>query len=50
MHTKEFGIYGAWDGKESTYSVGDPIPGSGRSPGEESGNSLQSSLPGKSHE
>ena len=33
------------DGNESAYSVGDPgsIPGSGRPPGEESGNPLQCS-------
>ena len=34
---------GGSDGRESAYNVGDPgsIPGSGRSPGEENGNSLQ---------
>ena len=34
---------GGSDGRESAYNAGDPgsIPGSGRSPGEENGNSLQ---------
>ena len=34
---------GGSDGKVSAYNVGDPgsIPGSGRSPGEETGNPLQ---------
>ena len=45
---------GGSDGKASAYNVGDPglIPGSGRSPGEGNGNSLQYSClenPGKSH-
>ena len=37
------GFPGGSDGKESACSVGDPgsIPGSGRSPGEGNGNSLQ---------
>ena len=39
----EWGFPGGSDGKESTYSAGDPglIPGSGRSPGEGHGYSLQ---------
>ena len=41
------GFPGSSDGKESAYNVGDPgaIPGSGRSPGEGSGNPLQYSCP-----
>ena len=39
------GFPGSSDGKASAYNVGDPglIPGSGRSPGEGNGNSLQCS-------
>ena len=39
------GFPGASDGKESTCNAGDPgsIPGSGRSPGEWNGNTLQCS-------
>ena len=39
------------DGKESASNAGDldSIPGSGRSSGEENGNSLQYSCPGESH-
>ena len=35
-------VYGSSDGKASAYNVGDPgsIPGLGRSPGKENGNSL----------
>ena len=44
----EWGFPGGSDGKESTYSAGDPglIPGSGRSPGEGHGYSLQYSCLG----
>ena len=37
------GFPGGADDKESAYNIGDPglIPGSGRSPGEGNGNSLQ---------
>ena len=44
------GFPGGLDGKASAYNAGDPdsIPGSGRSPGEGSGNPLQY-FPGKSH-
>ena len=43
------GSPGGSDGKESSCSAGDPrsIPGSGRSPGEENGNSFQYSRPGQ---
>ena len=38
-----WGFPGSSDGKESAWDAGDPgsIPGSGRSPGEGNGNSLQ---------
>ena len=36
-----FGFLGGSEGKESACSVGDPIPGLGRSPGEGSGYPLQ---------
>ena len=41
--TQEWGFTGGSDGKESAYNAGDPvlIPGSGRSPGDGNGNSLQ---------
>ena len=44
------GFPGASDGKESACNVGDPgsIPGWGRSPGEENGNTLQYSCLEKS--
>ena len=48
-----FGYFpGGSDGKASAYNVGDlgSIPGSGRSPGEGSGNPIPVFLPGKSHE
>ena len=42
------GFSGSSNGKESAYNAGDPdsIPGSGRSPGEGNGNSLQYSCLG----
>ena len=42
MEFKEKSFPGGLDGKTSAYNVGDQgsIPGSGRSPGEESGNPL----------